>query len=142
VFFAQPKVKFLGHFIGSGQVQLLLDRVEAIKMIAPPTTKKLVRSALGMFGFIRDFIPHFAGIARPLTDLTKGRSPFKFVLNIEQLKAFQDLKDSLFIERVLVPPDYLTPFNIYTDSSEHSVGHVSHIRIVRNRDLLHLLFQS
>ena len=84
--FAQHKVKFLGRLIGSGEVQMLPDRVTALKNIEPPpTTKKLVRSALGMFGFFRDFIPHFSETSRPLTDLTKGRSPSKFVLNDVQL---------------------------------------------------------
>ena len=49
--FVQPKVKFLGHLVGSGRVQLLPDRFAALQNIAPPTTTKLVRSALGMFVF-------------------------------------------------------------------------------------------
>ena len=69
--FAKSKVKFLGHLVGCGEIQLLPDRVEALKALVPPTTKKLVRSALGMFGFFRNFIPHFAEIALPFTELTK-----------------------------------------------------------------------
>ena len=49
--FAKPKVKFLGHVVGSGQISLLPDRVDALKNLAIPLTRKAVRSVLGMFGF-------------------------------------------------------------------------------------------
>ena len=39
-----------------------------------PTTKKEIRSFLGLAGYYQDFIPSFAAIAAPLSDLTcKGQ---------------------------------------------------------------------
>ena len=39
-------------------------------------TVKEVQSVLGILGYQRPFIPHYADIARPLTTLTKKNSPF------------------------------------------------------------------
>ncbi len=120
--FAKPQIKFLGHVVGSGETKILPEKIEALKAIQPPTTKKLVRSVLGMFGFFRSFIPHFAEIAVPLTELTKGKSTKKFELTEKQINAFETLKQELCSDRVLTPPDYSKPFKIYTDASEYAVG--------------------
>ena len=41
-------------------------KIDSIKKIGYPKTKKDVRSFLGMVGYYRSFIPDFAGIATPL----------------------------------------------------------------------------
>ena len=46
-----------------------------------PTTKKALRSFLGLVGYYRRFAPHFADIAKPLTDKTGGRLPQQRSLN-------------------------------------------------------------
>ena len=120
--FGKRKLKFLGFKIGSGEKGLLPERVEVLKTLVPPTSKKGLRSALGMLGFFRSFIPHFAEIAAPLTDMTKGCAPSRFVMNEEQLKSFNLLKDVLSSDEVLVAPNYSKPFKIYSDASDHSVG--------------------
>ncbi len=120
--FAQPQIKFLGHVVGSGEIKVLPEKLEALKAIQPPTSKKLVRSVLGMFGFFRNFIPNFAAIATPLTEMIKGRASKTFVLNEKQKAAFENLKAELCSDRVLTPPDYTKPFKIYKDSSEYAVG--------------------
>ena len=40
------------------------------------STVKEVWSVLGVLGYQRPFIPHYANIARPLTALTKKNTPF------------------------------------------------------------------
>jgi len=120
--FAQSHIKFLGHEIGSGDKNILPEKLETLRAIQPPTSKKLVRSVLGMFGFFRTFIPNFAEIAAPLTEMTKGRSASKFVLNEPQLAAFEQLKRELCSNRTLKPPDYTRPFKIYTDASNLSAA--------------------
>ncbi|XP_065921959.1 uncharacterized protein [Magallana gigas] len=68
---------FLGHTIGSGKIKPMMSKVEAIQNFPIPTTKKKVKSFLGMIGFYRKFIPNFATVALPLTDLTRRRTPNK-----------------------------------------------------------------
>src|SRR5437867_12496084 len=93
--FARSQVRFIGHVIGSGVRSPALDKVEAIRLLPEPTTKKLVRGFLGMVGFFRAYIPNFSYIALPLTDLTKDCAPNKITLNDTQRNAFCALKDKL-----------------------------------------------
>jgi len=61
--FAKSLVKFFGRLVGSGEICLLPDRVDALKRLLSPKTKKVVRSILDMFGFFQHFVPHFSEIA-------------------------------------------------------------------------------
>jgi len=51
------------------------DKVEAVKRMQPPKTKKDMRTFLGLTGYYRRFIPNYASIAAPLTDLTRKHQP-------------------------------------------------------------------
>ena len=48
-----------------------LSKVEAVKNYPVPTNKSDIRSFLGLVGYYRKFIPNFASISVPLSDLTK-----------------------------------------------------------------------
>ena len=69
--FGFEEIEFLAHIVGKGEVRPLQEKVEAINNIPPPKTKKQIRSFIGMIGFYRKFIPHFAEISACLTDVTK-----------------------------------------------------------------------
>ncbi|GFT30126.1 retrovirus-related Pol polyprotein from transposon 17.6 [Trichonephila clavipes] len=73
--FARRRVKFLGHVVGSGQHSPDPGKVESIKNISVPTTKKEIRSFLGLTSYYREYIPNFASLVLPLTELTKNRVP-------------------------------------------------------------------
>ncbi len=64
-------VECLGHRVGKNGVSMLPDKVQAIVNAPAPITKRQVRAFLGLAGFYRKFIPNFAAIVVPLTDLTK-----------------------------------------------------------------------
>jgi len=76
-FFAKSKVQFSGHMVGSGGMSVGQGKVDAIKAMPEPTTKKLLRGFLGMCGYYRSYLPSFSNIASPLTDMTKGRKSGK-----------------------------------------------------------------
>jgi len=42
--FAQPSVKFLGQTVSNGGMSAVKNKVDAIKLLPEPTTKKLLRS--------------------------------------------------------------------------------------------------
>ena len=52
-----------------------MSKVEAVSTFPVPKTKKDVRSFLGLTGYYRKFMPQYATIATPLTDLTQKTGP-------------------------------------------------------------------
>ena len=119
-------IECLGHEVGGGKQSLkpLNDKVEAIKAAKRPETKKQVRAFLGLAGFYRKFIPNFATIAVPLTNLTKKGTPNKVIWGDREQKAFENLKVSLSQYPILALPDLEKPFILRTDASETGVGAV------------------
>ncbi|GFW06520.1 retrovirus-related Pol polyprotein from transposon 17.6 [Trichonephila clavipes] len=73
--FAKQKVKYSRHVIGSGRHFPNKRRIKAIQNLEAPTTKKQLRSVLGLCNFYRQYIPNFAKIALPLAELTKQKVP-------------------------------------------------------------------
>lgn len=61
------QLEYLGHMIGKGVIQPMADKVDKIKDIPQLTTKRQIRSFLGLAGFYRKFVPGFAELALPLT---------------------------------------------------------------------------
>lgn len=115
---------FLGHTIGSGKIKPMMSKVEAIQNFPIPTTKKKVKSFLGMIGFYRKFIPNFATVALPLTDLTRKRTPNKIKWTDDLDHSFKELKGKLLSEPVLRSPDFSRSFILRTDASAHGAGAV------------------
>ena len=74
-FFAFKHLEFLAHVVGNGEVKPTEDKIKAIQEMPVPTTKRKVRSLIGFMNFYRRFIPRFAEIASPLTDLTAKAAP-------------------------------------------------------------------
>lgn len=118
------ELEFLGHIAGNGKLKPVQDKVEAILKFPVPTTKKNVRSFLGLIGFYRKFIPKFSEIALPLTDLTKKNVPNKVKwLQIHQ-DSFDQLKQAICNGQVLRSPDFTKKFILQTDSSNKGLGAV------------------
>ena len=96
-------IECLGHNIEGQFVRPKDEKIQAISEAVRPTTKKQVKSFIGLAGFYRKFIPNFSTIASPLTDLTKKDKPN----NIKDWqdhheKAFQTLKNRLTSDPILL----------------------------------------
>jgi len=65
------KGKLLGRIIANDGVKIDPERVEAIKKIPLPTTKKSLQYFLGQINFARRFIPNLAETMKPLLKLLK-----------------------------------------------------------------------
>ena len=76
-FFAFRQLEFLAHIVGNGEVKPTEDKIKAIQEMPVPTAKRKVKSLIGFLNFYRRFIPHFAEVAAPLTDLTVKEAPNK-----------------------------------------------------------------
>ena len=70
-------VQYLGHLVLGKGIRPLPEKWYSIKKIPAPTTPKEIKQFLGLVGYYRKFIPRFADIARPMTNLTKQDIPFE-----------------------------------------------------------------
>jgi hypothetical protein len=121
--FAMKEVAFLGHIVSGEGIKMDPKKVEAIRERPAPRNITEVRSFLGLTGFYRRFIHHYAHKALPLTNLTAGGVKWKWREDVEA-KAFEDLKNALISAHVLVTPDPTLPYEVYTDASKFALGAV------------------
>ncbi|XP_078240038.1 uncharacterized protein LOC144586135 [Pogona vitticeps] len=119
-----PEIKYLGHMVGGGMIKPLEAKIEAVRDWPRPTTKRKVKSFLGLVGYYRKFIPRFSEIAAPLTDLTRKKTDDRIPWTSDCEAAFQRLKEALINYPVLRAPDFDREFIIYTDASNSGVGAV------------------
>ena len=122
--FGMSDCVYLGHLIGSGRVRPEELKVSAVREFSQPRTKKDVRSFLGLTGYYRRFIPRYATLALPLTDMTKKDEPNKVAWSVECGVAFQALKAALCSQPVLMSPNFQKEFVLQTDALDRGVGAV------------------
>ena len=121
----QRSVKYLGHIISEEGIQPDSTKIKAVQDFPAPTSKTLVRKFLGMTSYYRRFVPNYASMVKPLTQLTKTRGQAKiFQWNEEAQRAFENLKKALLTEPILRLPDFDQQFVVYTDASDHGLGAV------------------
>jgi len=119
--FVKPEVTFVGHVVGSGRKRPDPNRLEAIQKLVRPHTKKELRSTLGLLGY-RLFVPNYAEIAKPLTDLTMNKCPVVLPWTETEQRAFERLKESLCISTGLHTPRIGQLYVLRTDASAVAIG--------------------
>ena len=121
--FEQRSVKYLGFIVEVGKgISMDPEKVTAIQDWEAPKTVKGVRSFLGFANYYRLFIPDFADIARPLTDLTKKGQPFNW--NDKAQRAFEELKQLFISDPILAAFDPDRETVLETDASNWATGGV------------------
>ena len=120
--FGMPTVKYVGHKIGSGTIQADQSKIEAILNIKMPTTKKLLRSFIGMTNYYQKYIPNLSARLVPLTKLTKSKLPNQLQITDDAVKAFEDVKSALCSTKVLRTARFDRDFIVQTDASDYAVG--------------------
>lgn len=119
-----PTTSFLGHIVGQGLLQPQKDTSDKIVSAKRPESKKELRAFLGLTGYYREFVPNYAEISHPLTELTKKGSPNKLEWRDEHQDAFQKLKAMMSRRPILKAPNLERPFVLRTDASSRSLGAV------------------
>lgn len=132
-------VSFLGHKLGMGRISTKEEILEKIQEANPPKNKKEVQSFLGLTGFYRDFIPHYAEIADPLVELTKKGASNIVKWTKAQQDAFETLKQHMANPPILVAPNLESEFVLRTDASEKALGAVL---LQENDNVLHPVFYA
>lgn len=122
--FFTRKVGYLGHVIEGGQIRPDSSNTKKINDMPLPTTKKEMQSFLGLAGYYRRFIHQFSDMARPLYELTQGKTHGGQPLELkeEHLKAIRELKERLCTYPVLRLPDFKQPFYVKPDASNYGIG--------------------
>jgi hypothetical protein len=127
--FGVSELEFCGHLVGNGIVRPLRSKVATIRNWPVPTNVHEVRQWLGLSGYYRRFIRKYAQIAVPLFDLLKEsdadlrkKKYRKITWTAACEQAFQELKDRLTSDPVLLQPDTTKAFYIETDVSEWAIG--------------------
>ncbi|GFO40249.1 reverse transcriptase [Plakobranchus ocellatus] len=115
-------INFLGHIVGKGQLEPDENKTEKIRNLRVPTTKKEVRSVLGLLNYYRRFVHNFSAIAQPLTELTKKSSPNKIVWTPECQESWDAIKKCLTSEPILKVADLSKPFVVQTDASNKAIA--------------------
>ena len=118
--FAAPEVKCLGYVVGVNGLKVDDEKVAAITQLPRPRNAKGVKNFLGMAGYFRQFIEHFAELSAPLVYLTRKQVPFKWCDKCEE--AFVAIKAALVAAPCLRLPDWDRPFLLHVDWSKVAVG--------------------
>ena len=87
-----------------------------------PKNVRDIRKFLGFVNFYQRFIPNHSKKAKPMNDLLKKGVPFEW--KKEQEDAFQELKQAVQKEPVLLQPDQMKPFKVEIDASNYAIGAV------------------
>ena len=74
--FATAVVDYLGHTIGQDSVQPRAAKEAAMIDFPRPLNRQQLRSFLGLVGYYRRFIPHFASTVSALTVLLRKGEKF------------------------------------------------------------------
>ena len=118
--FLKREVNYLGHLVSASGIKPDPQKVSAIQNLGAPSTVKDVRSFIGMCSYYRRFIPNFAKIAKPLTELTKKNRRFDWSDQCQT--AFETLRTALTTAPILAYPDINKPYILYTDASDYAIG--------------------
>nr|KYP45909.1 hypothetical protein KK1_032523 [Cajanus cajan] len=119
--FGVTSVAYLGHVIIGQGVSPNLDKIQAILDWPAPRSLSALRGFLGLIGFYRRFVKHYAAIATPLTDLHKCQH---FTWTAVAQIAFTTLQSCMTTTPVLSLPVFKSSFVLETNASATTIGAV------------------
>lgn len=121
----RSEIKILGNIIAYNTIKPDPSKVEAIKNYGTPNNIKELRSFLGLANYIRDFVPRFAELVGPLTELLKEKtttSEKKIKWSEEGERAFRETKKIIENVTYRTQPDFSKEFILITDASAIAIG--------------------
>ncbi len=131
--FCAHEIEYLGYILTREGTKPQQKKVQAILALNPPNNVKELRHFLRMVQYYWDMWARRSEMLAPLTDLVgECRETKTTKLNKTKKKhwwwdpihqqAFDNVKAAIAKETVLAYPDFLKPFEIYTDASSTQLG--------------------
>jgi hypothetical protein len=77
--YKRKEVKFLGLIFKAEGMTLDQERINAIECLENPQNKAELQRLLGIFNFVRQFIPNYAELIMPLRELLKKNNKFAWM---------------------------------------------------------------
>ena len=117
----QTHVEYLGLIVDGGKLSIDLSKAEGLRDWPQTLTKvKEVQSVLGVLGYQHPFIPNYATIAKPLTDLTRKDHPFSWTPECQN--TLDTLINTVLSNLSLWRPDPIKPFTLQVNTFEFATG--------------------
>ena len=113
------EVGFLEHVISGEGIAVDPTKVDTVRKWEAPTSVREIRSFLGLAGYYQRFIENFSKIAKPMTELLKKDTKFKWTEECEA--SFQELKKRLVTSPVLILPDQRKDYQVHCDASRRGL---------------------
>ena len=120
--FLKKEVSYLGLRIGSEGLKTDPKKVKVVLEAQPPTNEKELKEFLGAVTFYGRFLKNLSATARPLHDLLKKKSEWKW--GKEQEDSFQAIRKQLASAPVMAHFDASLETKVITDASPTGLGAV------------------
>jgi len=120
LFVFKEKISFLGHMVSAQGIDPQEEKIKSIQDWPVPKCVRDVRAFFGLASYYRKFVKNFAGIAEPLSALTKKGVRFNW--SPEAHQAFERLKCALAETVTLAYPHRNQIFILDTDASDVAMG--------------------
>jgi len=110
--FEQTEVEYLRVIISQDSVKMDPVKVAGVTEWPTPSNRREVQSFLGFTNFYLRFIQGFSHLARPLFDLTRKDTEWRW--RAEEQSAFNSLKERITTALILALPDNLLRLHLHT----------------------------
>jgi hypothetical protein len=115
----QTKVRFLGHLVSHGAIEVLPEHTLQLKDFPTPNTGRQMERFLGAAQWVARFCPALGDTTGPLHAATTQR---KIKWTPELRDAYDHAKRILLDPATLVPYDPAAPLTLQVDASDHGWG--------------------
>jgi hypothetical protein len=116
--------RFLGLTVHAKGVEINPKKIESIKKVQAPTSKKELQRSLGKVNYLRRFICNLFGKVDAFTPLLRLKSGAEFTWGAKQQEAFDEIKSYLTSQPVLQAPKSGVPFRLYITAEPSVIGAV------------------
>ena len=118
--FLMPQVEYLGHTIDQHGLHPTKEKVKTIREASQPCNVNELRSFIGIITYYGKFMPNLSTKLAPLYGLLQKEAKWQW--GSKQAKAFQDAKNALQDDTLLVHYDSSKQLVLACDASLYGVG--------------------